>query len=185
MELEKRNPVIFIVSGKANSGKDTICEMIHNYVKLKDLRVVNLQIASYIKMYAKTISGWTGSEETKPRELLQELGTSIIRRKIDNDFFIKRIVDDIKVYSYYFDVITISDARLPEEIDTIQSSFDKTYSVRIIRPGFVNNLSSKQKEHITEVALDNYDNYDYTIINDQSFEELDVKVRTMVDEVLE
>lgn len=184
MEFKKRIPIIFIVSGKANSGKDTTCEMIHNYVKLKDLKVVNLQIAAYIKMYAKTISGWTGAEETKPRELLQVLGTKIIREQIDNEFFIKRIIEDIKVYSYYFDVITISDARLPEEIDALENAFDKTYSVRIERPNFESDLSAKQKHHMTEVALDNYDNYDYTIINDKTFEDLDKKVKLMVDEVL-
>lgn len=184
MEFKKRNPIIFIVSGKANSGKDTTCELIDNFIKLKNLKVVNLQIASYIKMYAKVISGWSGEEETKPRQLLQDLGTGIIRKKIDNDFFIKRIIDDIKVYSYYFDVITISDARLPEEIESIKAAFDKVYSVRIERPGFINSLSDEQKAHKTEIALDNYSNYDYTIINDSSFEALDIKARKMVEEVL-
>ena len=101
MTIEKKNPIIFIVSGKANSGKDTSCELINNYVKLKGHKSVNLQFSSYIKMYAKVISGWDGNEDTKPRSLLQELGTNIIRNKIDNEFFIKRIIGDIKVYSYY------------------------------------------------------------------------------------
>ena len=35
-------------------------------------------------------------EETKPRTLLQQLGTDIIRNNIDNYFFIKRIIEDIK-----------------------------------------------------------------------------------------
>ena len=90
MELKIRNPKIFIVSGKANSGKDTTCELINNHIKLKGLTSVNLQFSSYIKMYAKVISGWNGEEETKPRSLLQEIGTSIIRDKIDNEFFIKK-----------------------------------------------------------------------------------------------
>ena len=92
MEFKKRNPKIFVISGKANSGKDTTAEIIDNQIMLKGLKVVNLQISSYIKMYASKISGWDGSEDTKPRTLLQELGTSIIREKIDNEFFIKRLI---------------------------------------------------------------------------------------------
>ena len=59
--------------------------------------MVNLQFSSYIKMYAKEITGWNGSEDNKPRSLLQELGTDIIRKKISEDFFINRIIDDINI----------------------------------------------------------------------------------------
>ena len=58
MEFEKRNPKIFVVSGKPNSGKDTTCEFIDNYIKTKGLRVLNIQIGYYIKMYAKAIVDW-------------------------------------------------------------------------------------------------------------------------------
>lgn len=131
MEFKKKNPVIFIVAGKANCGKDTTCELMNNNIKLKGLKSTNLQFSSYIKTYAKTISGWDGSEETKPRSLLQQLGTDIIRNEIDNNFFINRIIGDIKVYSYYFDVITISDARFPEEIESIKNNFEKVVRIKV------------------------------------------------------
>ncbi len=184
MQLLKKNPVIFIVSGKANAGKDTTCELINNYAKLKGLKTINLQFSSYIKMYAKEISGWDGSEDTKPRSLLQSLGTDVIRNKIDNEFFIKRIIGDIKVYSYFFDVITISDARLPLEIDSVYNEFENVYRVNIKRPNFNNNLDSNERKHITEVALDNYDNYDYVLVNDLTINDLNDKVVKMVDEVM-
>lgn len=53
----------------------------------------------YIKEYAKRISDWDGNDETKPRTLLQVLGTDIIRNTIDDKFFINRTIEDIKVYS--------------------------------------------------------------------------------------
>lgn len=184
MEFEIRKPKIFIVSGKANAGKDTTCELICNYVKLKNLKCINLQFSSYIKMYAKNISGWDGNETTKPRSLLQELGTDIIRKKIDNFFFINRIIEDIKVYSYYFDVITISDARFPEEIDLVNENFDNVIKVRVERPNFENNLNKLENKHLTEVALDSYNNYDYVIVNDETINELNEKTKKMIDEVL-
>lgn len=184
MELKQKNPKIFIVSGKANSGKDTTCELINNFIKLKELISVNLQFSSYIKMYAKVISGWNGEEDTKPRSLLQEIGTSVIRDKIDNEFFIKRIIGDIKVYSYYCDAITISDARLPEEIGSIYENFDNVIRINIERPNFDNNLNSKEKKHRTEIGLDGYNNYDYVIVNDGTLEDLNKKIEKLVDEVL-
>ena len=184
MEFIKKEPIIFIVSGKANSGKDTSCDLINNYVKIKNKKSINLQISSYIKMYAKKISGWDGSEETKPRTLLQQLGTDVIRDQIDNNFFINRIIGDINVYSYYFDVITISDVRFPEEIDSIHNEFKNVYRLRIERPGFVNNLNPNEKKHRTETALDNYNNYDYVVINDSSLEDLNNKLKNIIDEVL-
>ena len=136
MEFEKRNPKIFIITGKANSGKDTTAEFINNYVKLKGLKAVNLQFSYYIKMYAKEISGWDGNEDNKPRSLLQTLGTDIIRKQIDEMLFINRIIQDIMVYSYYFDVITISDGRLPIELDSIKHTFSN-----VIIPVFLYKIS--------------------------------------------
>lgn len=103
--------MIFIISGKAHSGKDTIAK----YIKSIENNTIILSYGSYIKEYAKKISDWDGNEYTKPRELLQELGTNIIRKNINKSFFVNRMIDDIKIYSNFFDVIVISDARFKNE----------------------------------------------------------------------
>lgn len=181
MELENKNPKIFIISGKARHGKDTTAEILAEIYKKEDKKVINLAFGSYIKMYAKEISDWDGNEETKPRQLLQQLGTEIIRNKIDNYLFINRIAQDIKVYSYFFDVITISDARLIEEIETIKNSFDNVCRINIIRPEFDTVLTGKEQQHKTEIGLDNYDKYDYKLINDGTLEELKNKIILMLE----
>ena len=184
MSLEKIDTKIFIAAGKANSGKDTTCELINNYVKLKNLKSVNLQFSSYIKMYAKEITNWNGNDDTKPRSLLQELGTDVIRKNINEDFFINRIIEDIKVYSYYFDVITISDARFPKELDSIKNNFKDVYKINIKRPNFENNLNDVQRSHVTETALDNYNDYDYVVVNDGTINDLNDKIKQIVDKVI-
>ena len=138
---------------------------------------------SYIKEYAKKISDWDGKEESKPRELLQELGTDIIRKKIDNDFFVRRICEDIKVYSYYFDIITISDARFPNELEWPKKIFENVINIRIIRDGYDSVLTKTEQKHLTEVALDEYNNYDYVIHNDGTLEDLKEKVLDVVRKV--
>lgn len=179
--MENKMPKIFVIAGKARSGKDTVASIIKD--KITDKKVINLQYSFYIKEYAKKISSWDGSEETKPRELLQIIGTDIIRNKIDKHFFIKKLIDDIKVYSYFFDVITISDARYKDEIELIKESYSNTISIGVMRPNFDNGLTSDEKKHPTEIDLDDYDNYDYKIINDGNLLELEQKVEKILEEV--
>ena len=54
--MEKKNTKIFIIYGKARHGKDTVAGIIEEYYKNE--KVINLQISSSLKEYAKKISGW-------------------------------------------------------------------------------------------------------------------------------
>lgn len=182
MEYQSQNPKIFLIAGKARNGKDTVGDFIADYYS--NQKVIKLQYSHYIKEYAKKISDWDGSEETKPRELLQQLGTSLIREQIDELFFVKRMCEDIKVYSYFYNIIIISDARLEEEITTLQEQFEHVYVLHVHRPNLESELTSAQQQHRTEVGLDHFDQYDYRIINDGTLEELKEKVETIMKEVI-
>ena len=175
MNLRTEEAKIIVLSGKARSGKDTSMEIIKNKYESLGKKVVCLFYASYIKEYAKKISDWDGEDETKPRTLLQILGTDIIRNTIDDKFFINRIIEDIKVYSKFFDIIIIGDARFPMEIEDIKNSFNNVISVRINRKD-MNDLTVVEKQHITETALDDYNGYDYIIDNDGLICELESKL---------
>ncbi len=174
---------IYVISGKARHGKDTVALDIKEIYGENGLKVIKLAYGSYIKEYAKRISNWNGDEETKPRELLQELGTDIIRKKIDNDFFVRRICEDIEVYSYYFDIIIISDARFPNEMEWPKKKFDNVVNIRVIRDDYDSVLSEKEQKHLTETALDEYNSYDYVIHNDGTLEDLKKKVSDVVRKV--
>lgn len=171
---------IFVICGKARAGKDTFCSLIRSYYKEQNIKTINLQFSSYIKEYAKKIANWDGDDTDKPRELLQELGTEVIRKKIDPLFFVKRIIGDIKVYSNYFDVITISDARAKVELDLIKENFDNVCIIKVVRPNFDNGLTKKQQQHFTETDLDDYEKFDYTIINDGTIEDLKKKFEDLM-----
>ena len=165
---------IILLGGKANTGKDSTAEYIDEYYRSRGLDVVNIQIGYYIKMYAKEIAKWDGDNETKPRQLLQDLGTELIRKQIDEYFFIKRIIQDIDIYSRYFDIITISDGRLPEEFAAIKLAYPETVTVHVTRPGFTSRLTKDQKAHVTEALVDDIE-YDYDIVNDGTLEDLQKK----------
>ena len=157
-------PKIFIIAGKGHSGKDTISKYIEEYASSHNLKFIKLQFSSYIKNYAKLISTWDGDENNKPRKLLQDLGEEI-RKSCKETFFIDRISDDINILSNYTDIIAITDARLPLEVNLIKERFPNTISIKVIRDNYISNLSSDEANHITEKALDNYSNFDYIVHN--------------------
>ena len=163
MEFTKRNTKIFLISGKARSGKGEISNIIENYYKEK--KCITISFAYYLKDYVKRMTDWDGSEDTKPRELLQQIGIELIKNKIDDKLLISRILQDIEVFSYFYDIIIISDARLIDEIESIKEKYKDSILIRVIREES-NDLTKDEKKHITETALDNYNNFDYIVSND-------------------
>ena len=87
---------------------------------------------------------------------------------------IKRVIEDIKVYSYFYDVIVISDARYIDEIELIKKEFNNVITIHI------NSNNCILNKHITETSLDNYNNYDYVIDNNGSVDELCLKVKEVL-----
>lgn len=178
MNFIKRNPKIFLLSGKARSGKNEISKIIERYYSNK--KCITISFGYYIKDYAKRISDWDGSEETKPRELLQQLGIELVRNKIDKRLFIDRILQDIEIFSYFYDIIVISDVRLLDEITILKENYADSTSIRVVRNNYENNLTKEQKNHLTETDLDNFNDFDYIVNNDDN---LELKIIEILSEV--
>ena len=180
MEFVNRNPKIIILSGKAQSGKNECVEIIKDYYNDKGKKCIIISYASYLKEYAKNVLGWDGSDP-KPRDFLQQVGVELIKNKINPRLLIERIIDDIKVYSYFFDVIVVSDARFVSEIVDVKDNFSNVSVIHI--NGRDNSLTLEQKNHSTETGLDDFDNYDFIINNIGSKHELRSSVYEILDEV--
>ena len=180
MEFEKKASKIFVLSGKASSGKNSTFSIIKDYYK--DKKVIGLSFAYYIKDYAKRVSDWDGSEEKKPRELLQSIGIELVRNKIDKELFIRRLLEDIIVFSYFYDIIVVTDARLVDEMEALKSKFPSAVTIRLNRDA-QNDLTASEKQHMTEVDLDNYNKFDYVVESDEKLKEkiLDI-LRSVKDE---
>lgn len=182
MDITYKNPKLYFISGKARSGKSTVGEMLKEEYEKKGKKAVVLSHARYHKDYVKSFFGWDGSDETKPRELLQQLGTEIIRQKLNMPFFfINRMTEDIKILSYFFDVIIVNDVRFEKEIEVQEKIFGNIITIRVNRPNFDNGLTIMQKQHPSEVDLDDYKKFDYYIDNDGSIDNLRKDVITVID----
>lgn len=181
MKFEKKHPKIFLLCGTSRVGKDTVASMITEYYEKKDFKAITLSNAYYIKDYAKRILDWDGSDENKPRTFLQQFGTDLVRKNMGEHFFLDRLLEDIEVFSYFYDVIIVSDIRAPYEIEIPKQTLKNVSSIHVVRPNHTNELNQEEKKHVTEMALQNYHNYDFELQNDGSLEDLEKKVNQLLE----
>ena len=166
MEYINKNPLIICVCGKARSGKSTVSKYLEKLFISDNKKVILSPYTKYLKKYISDITGNDVTEDNKPRELLQKLSSDLIKGVLNNkDFFINRQIEDIEFYSYFANVIIINDVRFPREITSLKDKFNNVISIGINRSNYVSDLSFDEQNDITEVSLDNYKDYDYTIDN--------------------
>lgn len=112
-----------------------------------------------------------------PRDILQFVGTDIMRSYSHNyhrDVLILSLSEDNNVI--------VTDVRFPNEADIIRSSGG--YVIRVERPIALRRLYGEvsNTKHKSEVALDTWDDWDYTLNNDgKELDSLYRKIDNMVD----
>jgi len=112
------------------------------------------------------------------RDFLQKLGTDGLRDNLHENVWVNALMSDYEgMYDLDTDKTTypnwvITDTRFPNEAQAIQQA--NGIIIRVERPGVkpINN-------HPSEVSLDNW-NFDHTIINDGSVEDLVQKVKQVL-----
>ena len=167
------------ISGKKQSGKDSVCEFIKK--TLEPHRVVRLAFADEVKFEVANACGvsieYIERNKKHFRLILQGWGTDFKRDLVDKDYWIKKMGVKILRLPDSIHTTVISDVRFLNEANLI-----KTCGGILVR---VNRDSVQSDEHISEVELDNYPNFDYVIENDLGLESLETKTKTMIEKVLQ
>ena len=166
---------LFVLAGKARSGKDTVARVIEKNTSKK---VLIYSCTAYLKKYIEDIYG-NYDEKNKPRSLLQSLGKEI-KEKYPN-FFIERMEEDIRFLSNYYDIIIITGARLVKELVFLKEKLGAILiKVESLKD---NDLTLDERKDITETDVDNYDNYDYKIMN-TDYHTLESEIINIMEEEL-
>ena len=172
---------VYVIAGKAGCGKNTTANYIkESYEKLGQKTVVT-EISKYLKLFAYEVMNWDGKRETKPRAFLQEVGSYIRHNLYGEDFLINRLLEDIKIYEKFVDVVIIADIRLPREVELLKEKCNSV-SIRVLNEFNDYELKGDEKLHETETALDSYDKFDY-VIHNKTFEGLKNDAENIVKEV--
>ncbi len=190
--------MIIGVRGKARSGKDTFAEFLitefglqgkffHSVAFADDLKRMCMELfdlevdqlwgdkkeiederyskVPYMLDQRKSDGWWCGSCEPlpawwTPREIMQEVGSFF--RKIDYDFWVRRLHEVIYGGGNWI----ITDVRHVNEALYVKKYGFLINVTRSVAPSIHN------QNHESEIALDSFEDYDLTVINDWGLEEL-------------
>lgn len=185
MEFKRKIPLIILISGRARSGKSSLAKHLKSTYETDNKKVVTSPYSKYLKYYIEEITGKKIIENNKPRDLLQQISSKIIKGDLKKtNFFIDRQIEDIEIYSYFADVILVPDVRFPEEIKKIKEKFSNVISIGVIRKNYVSDLTKEQQQDITEIALDDYHNYDIEIENNDKVD-LEIVAKEIIKKLKE
>ncbi len=157
---------IFVIGGKAKCGKNTFGEYLKEQLKDYGYKPCVMHITEPLYEYAKNYFQYDPQKDEKPREFLQQMGTEIIKEKMGKkDFLLNRLYEDIEILSNFFDTFIITDARLIEEFESIEKKYADVVSIKLTRKNYDDQLTTEERQHVTENQLDEFKNFDYIVEN--------------------
>ena len=163
---------IFVIGGKAKSGKNTFGKYLREELKEYSYKPCVMHITEPLYGYARNYFEWNGNDDNKPREFLQKMGIEIIKEKMGKeDFLLNRLYEDIEILSNFFDTFIITDARLIHEFESIKSHYSDVVTIKLERKNYEDFLTNEEANHITEREIKDYTDFDY-IIENNSFDDL-------------
>lgn len=175
---------ILCISGNAGCGKDTSAELIRKHLWGEGRRVLITHFADLLKFICSHYFNWDGKKDEHGRELLQRIGTDVIREDFPN-YWVAHVAYVLRMFPDQWEYVLIPDCRFPNEIsylkDWMPESFEVTH-IRVHRPDYDSGLTNEQKQHASENAL-NGCNPDYILENTSTISELARNVMTMLNKL--
>lgn len=179
---------VFLISGKAESGKDTVSNLLMKHLRCENGWVMH--IADNVKVIARRDFKWNSKKDEKGRQLLQMIGDG--GRKYNPDIWIDYFIEDLDYstnnciangYKDFF--ITVPDVRYKNEVlKLVDYCHKKDYNcvtIRVERPNHENKLTEEQRKNGSEVDLDDWGIWDYKIINDSDLKALERVVLNILE----
>lgn len=142
------NKQIIIINGQGGVGKDTICDIVKKYYKIKV--VSSIDMIKAIAIYG----GWDKQKDLKGRKLLSDLKLAFSEY---NDLPFKQMAHEIKIFKNFMnEQFLFIHAREPEEIKKLISEYPEIKTLLITR--------GESQLNFGNMADDNVENYDYDFV---------------------
>jgi hypothetical protein len=172
---------ILLISGKAQSGKDSTANILQKHHEEKGLKSVVIHYGDFLKYVCAKYFGWNGKKDEEGRQTLQQIGTNYARKNYPT-IWVDVVILCTKALFKDYDYVVVPDFRFPDEY---KRWLDEDYSpttIRVERLNFDNGLTEEQKNHPSEVALDNF-NFHYKIESKSGLDNLEFEVNKFIDEL--
>ena len=172
---------LYLICGKARAGKDTFAKLIKQEEEKDNNRVCILKLTAPLYSWAEDYFNYDKEKDEKPRELLQTLGYDILQLKLKKkDFLLDYLITTIEVLDNYYGVGLITDGRLVHEIEVLKEKYPNIKTILLTNKQD-NKLTNKEKNHQTEIDLDDYKDFDY-IVENKDMESLKLEALKIVED---
>lgn len=172
---------LYLICGKARAGKDTFAKLIKQEEEKDNNKVCILKLTTPLYSWAEDYFNYDKEKDEKPRELLQTLGYDILQLKLKKkDFLLDYLITTIEVLDNYYDVGLITDGRLVHEIEVLKEKYPNIKTILLTNMKD-NKLTNKEKNHQTEIDLDDYKDFDY-IVENKDMESLKLEALKIVED---
>jgi len=196
---------IILLSGHYGSGKDTLADFIEEVAGISDFSVGRFSFGGALKDIVVALTDTLTSQKLERskmdaleykentvihgcdyrlRQLLQVVGTDILRKHLGDDVFARKTVEDIGRFvsaeadanKGHTKVAVVTDLRFPNELACVKSAFGGTHKVCVIRIVRTNTSSSS---HISESFYNDIP-YDYLVENNGTVDELRILAKKLI-----
>ena len=154
--------------------------MLKNDLEDHGERVLIAHYGDLVKYVCRTFFDWNGEKDDYGRNLLQYVGTDIVRAR-EPEFWVDFIIKMIQFFGDNWDYVLIPDSRFPNEVERLRETGFGVTHLRVERRNFVSPLTQEQQNHPSETALDTT-TPDYLIVNDGSLQDLELRVEQYIKE---
>lgn len=162
MKLSKK---VFIINGSGGVGKDTFCEYVGHYAKVKVISSIDL-----VKDYASKM-GWNGSKTPRDRKFLSDLKDLLTRY---NDYPFRDICQKVLWFKEDDNEFLFIHIREPEEIDRAKREFN-AHTILMVN----DNVKGIYSNHADARVLEY--NYDIVVDNSGTLKDLEIIAKDFVE----
>ena len=164
MKLSKK---VFIINGSGGVGKDTFCEYVGHYAKVKVISSIDL-----VKDYASKM-GWNGSKTPRDRKFLSDLKDLLTKY---NDYPFRDICQKVLWFKEDDNEFLFIHIREPEEIDRAKREFN-AHTILMVN----DNVKGIYSNHADARVLEY--NYDIVIDNSGTLKDLEIIAKDFVEKL--
>lgn len=188
---------IIMISAKSQHGKDTVANLMREQLEASGKTVLTIHFADLVKHYAIDYYNWDGNKNEEGRELLQTIGTGLLRARWPEYWaeIVGKFLDsigDLEDTRYGFNYVLIPDWRFINEFETVAdyaSLFNNPVTtVRVERFNkdgsiYINqSMTQFQRFHVSECQLDDFP-FEWIIENRGTIDDLKDSVEVMLDHI--
>lgn len=178
---------VILISGKSNSGKGTVAQIIESTLKSKNKNVIRCSLSTYIRNLAKQDFYWDGIDTLESRKFMAEVyrvGTEFYPYHMARRVWERDILPNANLFYDENDIAIVESFREKVNYDYfkmlhVQGEIDKITTIRVVRPNF-NVIKNKEMEnHVSESDLDDFE-FDWVVVNDGTVEELKDRIEDIM-----